>query len=277
MSRKQKVTPAGDPPSDDSPALALFGARPCFRLDDFAAAYVASGHSASAAREVVHHHSRSGRIVNVQRGVYRYTPASFDPYALGAQLTPDAVIAYGSAVRFHHMLKGYPASTRISVMTTRRIRELEHEGHTYFSVAARAIGDGVAGYRGVHQLVRVTTPARTIADIIDRPDLGPGLERVFQVMLETDVNPWQLAQAAVDLGHAQTVMRLGYLLMHHPHYREVPRLQGDLERGYRPKQPFYWDAATRDAKETRLIDRWNVIVPLPLDNALSTVLDEWRQ
>jgi predicted transcriptional regulator of viral defense system len=242
----------------DTPALAFFGAHPIFRYDDFSKAYRAAGKSKAAARAIVQHHVRTGRLENVQRGVYRYLPAELDRFALGAQLTEDATIAYGSAVEFHRLMKTAAPQKTITVMTAGRIRDLKYGGHTYESVAPRAMKVGIAEYPGLHQPVRVTTPARTIADIIDRPELGPGLQHVFQILLNSTLNPWEIAEAASKLGRAQTAMRLAYLLSIHPRYAKPPA--SELEEVYRPKHAFYWDAETKRGGG-RFVQRWNLIVP----------------
>src|SRR5438132_685260 len=104
MSRSHQATSKGAPAPPPLSAHAFFGSRPIFRFEDFEATYLASGRTKAAARAVVDHHVRTGRLVNIRRGIFRYVDHPFDPYALGSQLSTDAVIAYGSAVDFHRLL-----------------------------------------------------------------------------------------------------------------------------------------------------------------------------
>jgi hypothetical protein len=94
-------------------------------------------------------------------------------------------------------------------------------------------------------------------------------------MLNTQLSGWEIAGIASTYRRRLTMMRLGYLMSFHPAYGE-PRLLSKIENKWRPRHALYWDAQTRRQKGAQLYPRWNLIVPLSLDDALSAYLRSWH-
>jgi predicted transcriptional regulator of viral defense system len=115
---------------------------------------------------LITHHAQTGRFVRITRGLYRLRdyPSSPREQLIGAwlRLAPDAVVSHESALELFGLSDVIPDAIHLSVPRTRR-RLVRQEGVTVHTTKRPLEGSEVANREGV----RVTAPARTIADVAE--------------------------------------------------------------------------------------------------------------
>ena len=262
----------------------FFAEHPTFSTEE-AAEFLrvhATGNALTRRRLLTYHHAR-GHVVNVRRGLYAYVPVGadaerypVDPYLVASRMTSDAVLGYHTALELH----GHAQSIheRFTYLTARKfVRVLDFRGATFHAVQqpaslrrqhAEMTGVVTLDRRGAS--VRVTTPERTLVDMLDRLDLSGGHEEVWQSFGGFRwIDARAVADYAVLLGNATTVARVGFFLEQHREVLDVDDASLARLRAARPKQPSRFDPHRRE--DDRLVSEWNLLVP-------ARVLDrEWEE
>ncbi len=206
-------------------ATAIFSQTPFFTRDEFAAQYVEAGHSWSSVEARLRYHCAAGRIVRVRRGLYASYAVEWDPFVLAAKLAPNPIIAYEGALAFHK-LRGVEHSMPIAA--ARSIAPFAFDEIVY-----RATPHPLP--RGEEQLytsttprwdvtLRVTSPARTFVDCLDRLHLGPGFIETLEAFtskpdFRIDFN--EAVSYVRKLRSQVTAARVGACLWAHPQWNSV--------------------------------------------------------
>ncbi len=216
---------------------------------------------------------RQGRIARVKRGVLvRLDPArgaigpSPDLVALASRMAPDAAVAYHTALEAH----GYAQSVfeRLTFVTWTKTKPTSFRGRRFVPVRPRAplLAEN-RGERWVERLdragveVRVTNLERTVADVLDRPDLAGGTEEVWRSLLSVpalDLVP--LEEYVTLLGSRTLAAKVGFFLESRREELVVPAALLDRLRARLPGAPVFMDRRQRG----RLVARWALIVPADL-------------
>lgn len=126
---------------------------------------------------------RQGRIARVKPGVFlRLAAAPAGPalvpdfVAIASRMAPDAVLAYHTALEVHGVAQS--AFERLTFLTWTKARPTSFQGRRFTPVRPRApLLAAEGGERWTESAdrggveIRVTTIERTVADVLDRPDL----------------------------------------------------------------------------------------------------------
>jgi predicted transcriptional regulator of viral defense system len=253
----------------------FFAKRPVFTYAEFVAALGREDRSARTRDALLGYYVKTGRLMNVRRGLYLTVPPGtdparcpVDPYLLAAKLTQDAVLAYHTALEFHG--KAHSVLESFVYVTARRSRALDFRGLHFravaFPKALRARDRATLGVKAAERLgvaVRVTTLERTMVDLLDRPDLGGGWEEIWRSLESVEFFDLdQVVEYALVLANATTAAKVGFYLRTH---REALMVSDDhLERlrDRRPKEPHYLERGAR--KPGRLMAEWNLVVPVEI-------------
>lgn len=111
------------------------------------------------------------------------------------------------------------------------------------------LGGGVVEQPHAGGVVRVTTPERSLVDILDSPERNGGWEEVWRSLEMVEFFDLDAVLAYTRaLRSALTAARVGFYLEQHR----------DTLRGMAPAQPRYLDACREPAK---LVEDWNLAVP----------------
>ena len=115
---------------------------------------------------LITHHARTGRFVRITRGLYRLRDYPTSPreqlIAAWLRLAPDAVVSHESALDLFGLSDIIPNQIHVTVPRTRR-RLARQPGVTVHTTKRALEGAEVA----IREGVRVTAPARTIADMAE--------------------------------------------------------------------------------------------------------------
>lgn len=258
---------------------AFFATHPVFTLAALKDHLGASGHDARATYNRVHYHARTGRLVSPGRGLYAVVPLgaaaesfAVDPYLMGSQAVPDAVLGMHSALELHGV--AYSAFNEVSAFTTEPREPWTWRGVTYRSlphpVALRRqhgvhVGTTIMDRSGLRILV--TTLERTLVDVLRAPDAAGGLEEVWRSLGSVQyVRLPEVVDYVRALGTGVTAARVGLFLERNRHTLGVSDDILNQLQALVPRSTQYLSRRQRQAGT--LVPRWNLVVPTHvLDNA----------
>lgn len=138
----------------------------------------------------------------MRRGLYCVVPPCADPatspvdaYLLASRMTDDTVLAYHTALEFRG--KAYSVFEEIQYLTGRATRPATFRSHRFrpvrFPKKIAASGKQLFAVNEVDRAglsVRVTSLERTLADVLDRPDLGGGWEEIWRSLERWSFSTW---------------------------------------------------------------------------------------
>ena len=250
----------------------FFDSHPVFRHEEFVAAHTESGkRSAQTSASVLKQHAAAGNLIHVRRGLYATVPRGaspetlqVDPYLLATKLTEDAVVAYHAALQFHG--KVYSVWRRFHFLTRARVRTFSFRDLEFVPVQApvavrslRNFGGGIQEKPHAGGLARVTTPERTLVDVLDAPSRCGGWEEVWRSLEMVEFFDLDaVIDYATKLKSALTAARVGFFLEQHREPLMVEDQHLKTLRALAPSQPRYLDAKREAGK---LVSAWNLVVP----------------
>ncbi len=249
----------------------FFKTNPVFTHAEFLAAHAGSGRSRHTSNSILNDRVASGSLIRVKRGVYATVPDGSnprtyrpDPHLVASRLSPDAVVAYHSALSFH----GYAYSiwTREQFLSSKRLRPFTFRGTEYIAVCPPPSirdkhddGYGVKSFPHAKASIRVTTIERTLVDLLHSPDHGGGWEEIWRSL---EMVPYLDLDAVIRhtlaMKTAQTVARVGFFLEQHMKSLMVEAHQLESLEACKPRSKSYFD---RKRVPGTLARRWNLIVP----------------
>ncbi len=213
---------------------------------------------------------RRHRILKVKEGVYvRLDPdadtaaQAIDFLALASLLAPDGALAYHTALEAHGIAQSL--FERLTFVTWTKTRLLRFQGREFVPVRPReALRNSRKKNAWIQSMdrsgvqVRVTSLERTVADVLDRPDLAGGADEVWRSTGGV---------AALDLGELESYVRalgsrtlaakVGFFLERRAEDLAVPPTLLERLRKRAPRSPVYFDRR----RKSRFASKWNLMVP----------------
>jgi predicted transcriptional regulator of viral defense system len=218
------------------------------------------------------YYRRRGRVISVRRGLYATVPVGaspescpVDPFLLAAKMTPDAVLAYHTALEFHG--KAYSAFECFFYLSNRSSAPVRFRSSEFRCVLIpRALQRKGKAHFGVNEAelsgvqVRVTSLERTLVDVLDRPDISGSYEEIWRSLESVEFFDLdKVVEYALLLANATTVAKVGFFLDQHREPLMVNEDHLKRLRDLRPRNLHYLDRRTR--KPGRLARGWNLVVP----------------
>jgi predicted transcriptional regulator of viral defense system len=195
------------------------------------------------------------------------TPDSFpvDPFLLAGKMTPDAVMAYHTALEYHG--KAHSVFRHFYYLSGRNSVPVSFRGYEFRCVLKpRALLLKGKDDFGVNETersgieIRVTGLDRTLVDVLDRPNLSGSWEEIWRSLESIeffDID--HVMEYASLLGNATTISKVGFFLEQHREALMVEEEQLEALRILRPQQPHYMDRSDRSSGT--LVSRWNLVIP----------------
>ncbi len=228
-------------------------------------------------KSLLTYYRKQGRIIPIRRGLYTTVPAGgdprsspVDPYLVAAKLTPDAVLAYHTALEFHG--KAYSVYMRLHYVSANKSIPLTYQGHEFVRApvppALVAKGEEMFGVirrnrSGVE--LRVTSLERTLVDVLNRPDLTGGWEEIWRSLESVEFFDLDQVIAYVRLmENATTAAKVGFFLEQHREALMVENVHLEPLRRLRPRQPRYFVRTNRE--NCRWVGDWNLMIPVEILN-----------
>ncbi len=251
----------------------FFSTHPVFTVAEIEEFLVKQGSENRWTRKaLLAYHCKQGRILPVRRGLYAVVGPDagrdalpVDRYLLTSRLTPDAVIAYHTALEYHG--RSYSVFNRSHYLSIRKSSPLSFRSHDFSCVlfpqklqrSQQEFFAVVKGERAGLDL-QVTTLERTLVDVLDRPDLSGSWEEIWrslELIEFFDLNT--VVEYARLLENATTAAKVGFFLGQHRETLMVEDSHLDQLRELRPRQPHYLERSRREAGH--LVAEWNLVVP----------------
>ncbi|MDY0043011.1 MAG: type IV toxin-antitoxin system AbiEi family antitoxin domain-containing protein [Desulforhabdus sp.] len=226
-------------------------------------------------RSLLTYYRKKGRILPIRRGLYATVPAGgdptsipVDPYLVAAKLTPDAVLAYHSALEFHG--KAYSVHTRLHYVSASKSMPLIFQAHEFIRApvpatlqakGAEMFGVTRRNRSGVE--LRVTSLERTLVDVLDRPDLSGSWEEIWRSLESIEFFDLdQVVAYVLLLENATTAAKVGFFLDQHKEVLMVEDVHLEPLRRLRPRQPLYFVRGKRSG--CRWVGDWNLMIPVEI-------------
>ncbi len=218
------------------------------------------------------YHAKSGHLVRVRKGLYAAVPRGstaaimpIDPFLVAGKLTPDAILAYHTALEFHG--KAHSPTHEFFYLTSLAARPLEFRGQRFRAVhppaalrSKRAELSNVLAADRMGLSVRVTNLERTMVDVLDRPHLGGGWEEIWRSLEGVEFFDLDsVVEYALLLENATTIAKVGFFLEQHKEHLMVEDRHLDPLRKNSPRVPHY--ISRGDRRSGKLAAGWNLVVP----------------
>ncbi len=247
----------------------FFALHPVFTRGEFAAA--TENPNQRTVDSMLRYHVARRHIVRVRRMLYAAVPPGADagtfqpdPFLTASRASPTAVIAYHSALEFHGLAyASHPG--RVIAACAEAVRSFEFRGREFRLVRPpRSLlrvslwSDEVLTTSRAGLPLKVTSPERSIVDVLDRPELGDGLASTWVAISSLgSIRMAGIVDYAERLGHRATAGLVGLLLSQQPPEAGVTRAHLDRLMTLAPRRPIY--VGGREA--AKLAKPWNVMVP----------------
>jgi len=252
----------------------FFHTHPVFRYEEFAHIKAEQGiNNPRAARKALLYYTKTGRLINVRRGMYAVVPpdvspdqVSIDPYLLASKASNDSVLAYHTALELHGV--AYSAFEQFTFLTAQKIKPFEFRGQRFqpvaFPIALKESGNTNFGIEELDRqgvAIRVTSLARTFVDTLDRVELCGGWEEVVRSisnMAALDVNA--VIKYCLLLNNRILAAKVGCFLEQRQGAFSV---NSDVLQPLMEKKPLTPQSLVAHEREGgKLVKRWNLILPL---------------
>ncbi|MCF8045289.1 MAG: type IV toxin-antitoxin system AbiEi family antitoxin domain-containing protein [Desulfarculaceae bacterium] len=249
-----------------------------FTLDELNRFLSARGSgSPNTRKSLLTYYLKQGRIIPIRRGLYATVPAggdpastSVDPFLVAAKLTPDATLAYHTALEFHG--KAYSVYMRLHYVSERKSMPLTFQGHEFIRApvppALPAKGEEMFGITRRNRSgvkLRVTSLERTLVDVLDRPELSGSWEEIWRSLESVEFfDMEQVITYVLLLENATTAAKVGFFLDQHKEALMVEDVHLEPLRRLRPRRPHYFVRSRRD--DCRWVRDWNLMIPVEILN-----------
>lgn len=174
----------------------------------------------SAARKVIRNLVRKGWLSRIVGGKYMLLPPEHGPenlgennsLALAAAAVSPSYIGWWSAAAWHGFTTQKPMAVFVAVLKQTRPQLMEGSEVRFVKVTGRKFF-GSQPYDVYGRSVPISSPAKTLVDCLDRPDLAGGpaeLTRIAHSAL-ADIDPQDVLAAAQAMKSKALLQRLGFL------------------------------------------------------------------
>jgi len=226
-------------------------------------------------KAIILHHLRTGRIIRIRRGLYASVPPGLtketvhpDPYLVASRIAPNAVLAYHTALEFHG--KAHSPFHEFTILAETAMRKFDFQGNSYRAISfPKALVRKGQQQMGIITLDRsglpvlATTLERALVDVLDRPDLSGGWEEIWRSLESVEYFDLdRVVDYCLLLGNATTIAKVGFFLEQHAATLMVDDAVIEKLRAHKPRSPHYLLRTKRESG--RLIDTWNLVVPIPI-------------
>jgi predicted transcriptional regulator of viral defense system len=176
--------------------------------------------SETTARSVIRSLVRKGWLTRLVGGRYMVLPSSHGPenigennvLALASAAVEPSYVGWWSAASFHGMTTQRPSQTMVAVLKQRDDVTIEGHAVRFVQVAPRKFF-GFAELEIYGRTARLSTPAKTVVDCVDRPALAGGPSEVARIVFgaSRSVKAADIVADALRMQSQSLLQRLGFL------------------------------------------------------------------
>jgi predicted transcriptional regulator of viral defense system len=233
----------------------------------------------AAARKVIRNLVRKGWLSRIVGGKYMFLPPEHGPenlgennvLALAAAAVQPSYIGWWSAAAWHGFTTQKPMTVFVAVNRQTPSKAIEGSAVRFVRLAPRKFF-GYQPYDVYDRTVDISSPAKTLVDCLDRPDLSGGpaeLARITHAAL-AETNPEDVLAVAKTMNSKAVFQRLGFLsdLVGKP----LPqKIRDELRRLVPPSYRAYFGRATRSEGDIGYVAAWGVFANARREDLLAEV------
>ncbi|MGX5825999.1 type IV toxin-antitoxin system AbiEi family antitoxin domain-containing protein [Mesorhizobium sp. 43Arga] len=174
----------------------------------------------TAARKVIRNLVRKGWLSRIVGGKYMLLPPEHGPenlgennvLALAAAAVEPSYIGWWSAASWHGFTTQKPMTVFVAVTRQTPAKVIEGSAVRFVKVTDRKFF-GYEPYDVYGRIVALSTPAKTLVDCLDRPDLAGGPAELARITHEAlaDTDAGDVLEAATAMKSKAVLQRLGFL------------------------------------------------------------------
>ncbi len=176
--------------------------------------------SETSARKVIRNLIRKGWLSRIVGGRYMLLPPEHGPenlgennaFALAAAAVEPSYIGWWSAAAWHGFTTQKPMTVFVAVLQQALPRTIEGSAVRFVKVTPRKFF-GHQPYAVYGRTVSISSPAKTLIDCLDRPDLAGGPAELARIVHSAlgDVDTDAVLVAAMAMRSRAVLQRLGFL------------------------------------------------------------------
>jgi len=235
--------------------------------------------SVNTAGKVIHNMLRKGWLTRLKGGRYLFLPPEYgpanlgenNPLALASAIVESSYVGWWSAASFHGFTTQKPMT--ITVATLRQVPARVVEGNEihFVKVIPRKFF-GFKKYDVYGREAMLSTPAKTLIDCVDRPDLSGGPAEVARITYgaSTKVSEKDMANSALEMKSTATLQRLGFLA-DLVGWKWPPAIRKRVRNAIPPSTRSTFGRFTRKPGDIGYVNAWGVIVHAAESDLLADV------
>lgn len=235
--------------------------------------------SESTARKVIHNLLRKGWLTRLKGGRYLFLPPEYgpenlgenNPLALASAVVDPSYVGWWSAASFHGFTTQKPMT--ITVATLRQVSGRVVEGNEihFVKVVSRKFF-GFKTYDVYGREVTLSTPAKTLVDCVDKPELAGGPAEVARIAYgaSTVVSQEDLADSALEMKSIAALQRLGFLA-DLVGWKWQPAIRQRMRDAIPLSTRSTFGRSTRKPGDIGYVNAWGVIVHAAVSDLLADV------
>lgn len=176
--------------------------------------------SESTARKVIHNLLRKGWLSRLVGGRYMFLPPEHGPenlgennvLALASAIVDPAYVGWWAAASFHGFTTQKPMAISVATQRAMPPRTVEGAEIHFVKIAPRKFF-GFQSYDVYGRTASISSPAKTLVDCVDRPDLAGGPAELTRIVFSAagEVDVAKVAEAASRMQSTALLQRLGFL------------------------------------------------------------------
>lgn len=235
--------------------------------------------SDSKARKVIRNLVKKGWLSRLLPGRYMFLPPEHGPenlgennvLALASAIIKPSYVGWWRVASFHGFTTQKPMSVTVASLRQVSAQVIEDTEVRFVKLAERKFF-GFTTYNLHGREVTLSTPAKTVVDCVDRPDLAGGQAEVAQIVggAATSVDPQELIGTALRMKSKALCQRLGFLadLVGWQWPEEV---RNELRNAIPKSQRSVFGAAERRPEDIGYVSDWGLFVNVSEKDLLADV------
>jgi predicted transcriptional regulator of viral defense system len=235
--------------------------------------------SENSARKVIRNLLRKGWLSRIVGGRYMFLPPEHGPenlgennvLALAAAAVEPSYIGWWSAAAHHGFTTQKPLSVLVAVLKQTPSRTIEGSEVRFIKIASRKFF-GHENYDVYGRKVSISTPAKTLIDCLDRPDLAGGPTELTRIVHRAlgQLDFSNVLSAATAMKSKAALQRLGFIadLVERPLPDDMRQtLRDAIPKSYRS----HFGRAERREGDIGYVAAWGLYVNAKREDLLSEV------
>jgi predicted transcriptional regulator of viral defense system len=176
--------------------------------------------SEPTARKVIYNLLRKGWLARLVGGRYMFLPPEHGPenlgennvLALAAAVVDPSYVGWWAAASFHGLTTQKPMSIAVATLRQVPARTVEGAEIRFIKLTKRKFF-GSTAYKVYGRDVAISTPAKTVVDCVDHPELAGGPSELARIVhgASTTVDVQEIAKGALRMRSTALLQRLGFL------------------------------------------------------------------